>query len=176
MINLHIGSGSRDMGRNWENIDGGDYPNVRHHNVEKLDYLNNIVDNIYSSHLLSYFDREEVLPVLKEWHRVLKPNGNLYLSVPDFRAMAELYVKDNVPLHKFLGPLYGKMEMNGKPIFHKTVWDYASLGEYLRIAGFKRIEKWNFNELEKTIGKAYDDHSYAEIENKLISLNIKCKK
>lgn len=176
MINLHIGCGKRDFGKKWEGIDGADFPHIKSHNIKNLEYLPNTVDNIYSAHTLEYFDREEVLPVLQEWNRVLKPEGNLYLSVPDFRTMTELYLQDNIPLHKFLGPLFGKMPMKDTTIYHKTVWDYQSLGEYLRIAGFRRIEPWTHNELEQLVGQEFDDHSKAKINGRLISLNIKCQK
>lgn len=176
MINLHIGCGKRDFGKKWEGIDGADFPHIKSHDITHLEYLPNIVDNIYSAHTLEYFDRENVLPILQEWNRVLKPEGNLYLSVPDFRAMTELYLQDNIPLHKFLGPLFGKMPMDDTTIYHKTVWDYQSLGEYLRIAGFRRIEPWTHNELEQLVGQEFDDHSKAKINGRLISLNIKCQK
>jgi len=146
------------------------------------------VDLIYSSHTLEYFDREEVVDVLKEWYRVLKPDGKLYLSVPDFRAMADLYVKKNIPLHKFLGPLYGKRvsDFERGPIYHKTVYDYASLGELLRFIGFRKIEPWVHQRYEVYLTEGdstevlnfdtEDDCSNAFIHDRLISLNISCKK
>ncbi len=177
-VNLHLGCGKRHF-PGWIHVDKADYKHIDHQDVTKFPLLDNKVDTIYASHLLEYFDREEVVPVLQEWNRVLKPEGELYLSVPDFGKMSELYQDKRVPLHKFLGPLYGKMECNEDKIFHKTVYDYASLGELLRFTGFKRIEPWRHKDLTKLLSlenSAWDDHSKAKINNQLISLNIRCRK
>jgi predicted SAM-dependent methyltransferase len=177
MIKLNIGCGNVDFGEDWDHIDAIYLPHILYHDVTRLPYADGAVDMIYSSHLLEYFDRDEAINVLKEWCRVLKVGGKIYLSVPDFRTMAELYVKENKPLHKFLGPLYGKMDSDGKIIYHKTVWDYSSLGEYLRIAGFRRIDEWHPNNFQSNVlGKDYDDCSRAEVDFTLLSLNIEATK
>jgi predicted SAM-dependent methyltransferase len=35
---------------------------------------------------------------LREWHRVLKGGGALFVSVPDLRALAKLFVDDSIGL------------------------------------------------------------------------------
>ena len=40
-----------------------------------------IHEEIYASHALEYFDKYEVVNVLKEWNRVLKPGGELKLQL-----------------------------------------------------------------------------------------------
>ena len=54
----------------------------------------------------------------------------LRLAVPNFEVCAELYLK-GLPFAKLFGPLYGKMQMNGKLIYHKTVFDFKSLKKIL---------------------------------------------
>jgi predicted SAM-dependent methyltransferase len=173
MIKLNLGCGHTNFGEDWDHIDNINEPHIKSHDITKLPYEDNSVDILYSSHTLEYFDREEALDVLKEWYRVLKVGGKIYLSVPDFRAMANLYIENNAPLHKFLGPLFGKMASGDKVIYHKTVWDYASLGEYLRIVGFRRIDKWtqpdNYGFTRKT-DIAFDTKD--DCSNANISLNI----
>jgi predicted SAM-dependent methyltransferase len=142
MLKINIGSGHTNFGVDWDHIDSIEGPHIKSHDITKLPYEDNSVDVLYSSHTLEYFDKDEALKVLTEWYRVLKIGGKIYLSVPDFGAMADLYLNDNIPLHSFIGPLYGKMDSNGKTIYHKTVWDYASLGEYMRIIGFRRLDRW----------------------------------
>ena len=122
MIKLHLGCGWRDFGKDWLHIDGGDYPHLDplHQDLTNLHSIkDNSVDLIYASHVLEYFDRTEVIAVLKEWHRVLKPGATLRLAVPDFEVMIGLYYEYMIDLKDILGPLYGKMEMGNKTIYHK---------------------------------------------------------
>ena len=165
-IKLNLGSGNVKL-PGFTNLDGkfGD-------DITNLIYENESVSEIYVSHVLSYFDREEVIDVLREWYRVLKPNGELYLSVPDFRAMADLYLNENKPLHRFVGPLFGKIQMGGDSIYHKTVYDYSSLGELLKSNKFKRVELYETSDLIKLV----DDQSKALVDGTPISLNIRCIK
>lgn len=51
------------------------------------------VSEIIASHILEHFPSNKTLPVLKEWGRVLKNGGILYLGVPDFRRAVEIYLE-----------------------------------------------------------------------------------
>ncbi len=180
MIKLNLGCGWRNFGEDWIHIDGGDYNHLDHSNITKLKFKDNSVDLIYASHVLEYFDRDEVIPILQEWYRVLKPNGILRLAVPNFRAMVELYLFEEYPIENFLGPLYGKMEMGGDMIYHKTTYDWNSLFNLLKKIKFSDIRKYDWKNYQVHIEN--DDHSQAYIphmdkENgKLISLNIEAIK
>jgi predicted SAM-dependent methyltransferase len=132
MVKLHLGCGKRDFGSDWIHIDGGTFPHVTHNDITKLSFEDESVDLIYASHVLEYFDRDEVIPVLEEWYRVLKVGGKLRLAVPDFEEMAFLYAEGKYPLESFLGPLYGKMKMDDVTIYHKTTYDIHSLSRVLR--------------------------------------------
>jgi len=175
-LKLHLGCGKRHFA-GWDSVDKADFQHIKSNNITELPYETNSADVIYASHVLEYFDREEVVSVLNEWRRVLKEDGTLYLSVPDFGTMSRLYQEARIPLHKFVGPLYGKMTAGGDMIYHKTVYDYSSLGELLRFVGFKSIEPWTRKELSDLMkDKSWDDHSQAKVNGELISLNISCKK
>ncbi len=168
MVKLHLGCGKRDFGPTWVHIDKADFPHVKYKDVTKLPFETGTVDVIYACHLIAYFDREEIIPILKEWKRVLIPGGVLRLATPDFRAMAKMYLRENCSnLNQFLGPLYGKME----GIYHKTTYDLYSLIELLASVGFKDIRKYD---RFKTDHARHDDHSAAMIDGNLISLNIQC--
>lgn len=182
MIKLHLGCGKRDFGEDWINIDGADFPHIKYHNIKILyPFEDNSVDLIYASHVIEYFDRDEIIPILTEWKRVLKQGAILRLAVPDFGAMAHLYSYDSekYPLYSFLGPLYGKMKMGEQLIYHKTTYDYDSLGQLLQTIGFIEIRKWNWWEVDH--GK-FDDHSQAYLPHMqketgtLISLNVEAIK
>lgn len=180
MTKLHIGCGKRDFGSEWVHIDGANFHHIEHHDITNLSqYKDNVVDLIYASHVLEYFDREEVKDVLKEWHRVLKPNGILRLAVPNFRALHYVY-ESNYDLNYILGPLYGKMQMGDKTIYHKTCYDFESLKSVLLDCGFRNVGGYDWRETEHA---KFDDHSQAYMLPKgdkkngiLISLNVECKK
>jgi len=179
MVKLNLGCGKRDFGSDWIHIDGADYPHLESQNIESLDYRDKSVDLIYASHVIEYFDRKEVLSVLKEWKRVLRIDGVLRIAVPDFYQMAKLYLVDSYDLEKFLGPLYGKMVMLKKTIYHKTVYDFNDLKELLEEVGFRNVKKYDWRETDHS---EFDDHSQAYIPHMdkengtLISLNVECLK
>ena len=179
MIKVNLGCGWRNFGKDWIHIDGGDYPHLDSKDIFNLPYKDNSIDLIYVSHVIEYFDREEILGILNKWKLKLKPGGILRLAVPNFHVMAKLYIESNIPLNKFLGPLYGKMKMDNETIYHKTVYDFNSLSKILKVCGFTKVDYYNWKETEHN---NFDDHSQAYIPHMdkengtLISLNIEAKK
>lgn len=179
-MKLHLGCGWRDFGEDWVHIDGGDYPHLRYYDITSFPFENNSAEVIYASHVIGYFNRQEIIPILKEWYRVLKPGGQLRIAVPNFKALVELYLNSKCPLNKILGPLYGEMDMGGSTIYYKTTYDLHSLKNLLQEIGFLNIEKYNWEDYP--IHVLNDDHSQAYIPHMdkqhgtLISLNIRCTK
>jgi predicted SAM-dependent methyltransferase len=178
MIKINMGCGWRNFGKDWVHIDGGEYVHLDHKNIFKLPFDNNTVDLIYASHVLEYFDNEEVEVLLTEWKRVLKNDGILRIAVPDFYQMSSLYISGKIELKNILGPLYGKMTMGNKKIYHKLVYDFKTLENKLKHSGFRDIIKYDWKETEHS---HFDDHSQAYIphmdkeKGTLISLNVECK-
>lgn len=179
-MKLHLACGKRNFGPDWIHIDGGNFPHLHSKDIVKLPFKNNTADVIYCSHALEYFDRQEVVMVLNEWKRVLKPGGTLRLAVPDFNQMCFLYQRGQVNLEDILGPLYGKWEMDGKSVYHKTTYDYKSLSFLLTEIGFKDVIHYDWRNTEHS---KFDDHSQAYMCPKgdkengiLISLNVECTK
>lgn len=179
MIKLHLGCGWRDFGSEWIHIDGGDYPHLNYKDITILPFEDNTVDLIYASHVLEYFDREEVVKIINEWNRVLKPGGVLRIAVPNFEVICELYLNKNIPLEKFLGPMYGKMKMENETIYHRTIYDFISLKTLMESNGFEETKKYDWRETEHNM---FDDHSQAYIPHMdkengtLISLNLESTK
>lgn len=179
-VKLHLGCGWRNFGDDWIHVDGGDYKHLKHQSITDLSWAENeSVDLIYASHVFEYFDREEAKTVLKEWNRILKPGAVLRIAVPNFKALAEMYTDGKIKLSQVLGPVFGKMEMGDTVIYHKTTYDFESLSEVLKSAGFRDIKTYNWRTTEHS---DYDDHSQAYIPHMdkengtLISLNVECIK
>ena len=178
-MKLNIGCGWREFGKDWVHIDGGDYEHLDSDDIYLNDYKENSVDLIYASHVIEYFDREEVVPLLEGWRKVLKPNGVMRLAVPDFEVYANLYSSGEYPLDNFLGVLYGKMPMGDETIYHKTVYDFDSLKTLLESIGMREVKKYNWEDTEHS---QFDDHSQAYLPHMdkengtLMSLNVECIK
>ncbi len=178
-IKLNLGCGSRDFGEDWDHIDGEYYRHIKSKDIFNLPYEDESVSLIYSSHVIEYFDRDEIKILLTEWKRVLKQGGHLRLAVPDFTNMCALYSNGSVELKDILGPLYGKMPMGEKTIYHKTVYDFKSLSAILESMEFDEIARYDWR---KTEHADFDDHSQAYIPHMdkehgtSISLNVQCKK
>jgi len=136
-------------------------------------FKDNSVSEIYAAHVFEYFTRENAVKVLREWHRTLKYEGILRLSVPDFQSLVDVYTRfRNLTLVH--GLLYGNMLVEGSEIWHRTVYDEASLSTLLLSTGFRGIRKWDYREF---FPEGYDDYSAAYIPHMdtsgiLVSLNL----
>ena len=180
-MKLHLGCGWRDFGEDWIHIDDGDYKHLDYKtDITKLPMIkDNSVDLIYVSHVIAYFNRDEIIDVLKEWKRTLKSDGILRLATPDFNTLCELYIGGLIKLDNAVGPLYGRMDMDGSQIYHKTTYDFDSLESLLIEVGFYDVKCYDWRDTEHA---EFDDHSQAYVPHMdkdngtLISLNIECTK
>ena len=179
MKKINLGCGWRDFGKDWIHIDGGNYPHLDSKDIINLPYENNSIDLIYSSHVIEYFNRDEVKDVLKKWYSKLKKGGVLRLAVPNFEVISKLYLEKNIPLKNFIGPLYVRMEMGDKTIYHKTTYDFTELKSILNECNFLNVDYYDWKNTEHS---NFDDHSQAYIPHMdkengtLISLNIEAVK
>ena len=162
-MKLHLGCGKREL-NGFLHIDIADFPHISHRSsVDNLDFIKSeTVDEIYTSHTFEYFDRVEANSVLMEWNRVLKPNGQLYITVPDFDKLILIY-KESKELQSITGPLFGRWTNPNSSIllFHKTVWNFSDLTDALKINGFEDVKKFDPVNYLQQIDPSYDDHSLA---------------
>lgn len=181
MMKLHLGCGKRFI-PGFVHIDLADYPHIDHrHDVRSLPMIaDGGAELAYACHVLEYFDRIEVLDVLAEWRRVLSRGGVLRLAVPDFEALAAVYSRSH-DLNQVIGPIFGRWKAPGSSgtMYHRTVYDFASLKAVLESAGFANVHRYDWRE---TIHKDCDDYSQAYIPHldrehgTLISLNVEATK
>lgn len=183
MKKVHLGCWHRQI-PGFIHVDLCDMPHIDHKSgIDSLPFFADAsIDLIYCGNAFQYFDREEVVSVLAEWLRVLKPGALLRLSVPNFSALIEVYEKTG-ELSRMLGPLYGRMEITTVEgpltIYHKTVYDEDSLSSVLRDSGFESIERWDWRTTEHA---NIDDYSQAYFPHMqkdtglLVALNLQARK
>ena len=177
-LKLHLGCGERFL-EGYYHIDINNFDHIDHIGpVSDLNmFENGSVFEIYASHVLEYFDKFESLEVLKEWKRVLEPNGILRLAVPNFENLVKVY-ESTKDIDNIIGPVIGRWEINqNELIYHKQIFDELSLSKQLKEVGFKKVVKWDWKDfISDHID--YDDHSQAyfphmDKENGLhVSLNL----
>ena len=181
-MKLHLGCGKRYL-EGYLHVDIAEFEHIDYQlPIDDLStFKDNTAEEIYASHVLEYFDRNDVINVLTEWKRVLKPSGILRLAVPNFPKLVEVY-QSSKEFTSILGPLYGKWDIgNQEFIYHKTVYDENSLKNVLEEVGFKNIKIWDWQEFFKE-QKDFDDHSQAyyphmQKESGIhVSLNLQCEK
>lgn len=97
-----------------------------------------VVDEIRASHVLEHFPHAQVMAVLKDWVRALKPGGVLKIAVPDFQVIAKQYLAGApIPTEGYV--MGGQTDAED---FHKALFDREALGELLRKAGLVAIRGW----------------------------------
>jgi protein O-GlcNAc transferase len=168
---LHIGGKVRKPG--WEVLNAQPGPDVDHlgnaNDLSRFD--SDSFDVIYASHVVEHFDyRDELHSTLSEWFRVLKPGGQIQISVPDLEVLAGLL------LNKQLAMIDRFMVM--RMIFggHMDEYDYhlvgltdEILGGFLANAGFvdaHRVERFGH----------FKDTSDMSFAGQRISLNVQARK
>jgi predicted SAM-dependent methyltransferase len=178
-VKLHLGCGPRCI-PGFVHVDLGHYPHVDHvQDVRNLAiFADGSAELIYASHVLEYFDWQEALEVLKEWRRVLQTGGLLRLAVPDWSALLWVYRRTHC-LAGIEGPLYGRMEVEGQVLYHRSVYDYATLSTLLRLSGYRRIRRWVWRDTEHAgvddCSQSYYPHM-AKDDGVLLSLNLEAEK
>ncbi|BAY07241.1 class I SAM-dependent methyltransferase [Calothrix sp. NIES-2098] len=172
-INLHLGCGKVNHPK-FINIDARPASHI--HYVRAIDDLspfkNNSVNLIYACHCLEHFSYNQVPLILKEWHRALKINGTLRISVPDFDKLIKIYQDCNQNLDAIMGLLMGGQDYQFN--FHKAAFNEASLKKLLLNVGFQEVKTWQPGSTEMT---TFDDWSGRLLGGKYsVSLNLEAIK
>jgi predicted SAM-dependent methyltransferase len=144
---LNVGSGHRPL-RGFVNID----INLARRPDMWLDVRNGLpfadgsVDRIYTCHVLEHFYYDELTGVLREFRRVLRPDGGLRLLVPSMEEAARAYLAGDAsllanfprPTRSLGGRLFNTIFCDGQ---HRIGFDFSFAEELLQDAGFADIRK-----------------------------------
>jgi predicted SAM-dependent methyltransferase len=142
LLDLHIGGMQPKDG--WVILNAQPGPGVDL--VGDITDLRRFADNsfarIYCSHVLEHVSQADILPTLKGLHRILKPGGKLYISVPDLDVLCHLMLSPRLaPPQKF----HVMRMMFGGQVdafdFHKIGLNITFLADYLEQAKFSSMEQ-----------------------------------
>lgn len=161
-MKLHLGAGARKLnGFIQVDIQPGTHIDIVSDISQLPMFEDGSVDEIYSSHSFEYFDANEAIQVLKEWRRILKDGGRLFVSVPDLDNLIKIYQK-TMRLDYIIGPLFGRWFISpDRAIYHRTTYNFDSLRLALSSAGFSQITRFDPIEYLSKIDPQYDDYSLA---------------
>jgi predicted SAM-dependent methyltransferase len=172
-LRLHIGG--KKPHPDWKIVDIEPRPEVDYvtdaSNLSQFE--SNSVEVIYASHILEHFYyglNNELINTLQEWHRVLKPGGQLLISVPDLKSICSLYLNPNLTALDRLNLmriLFGG-QVNIYDV-HKVGFDFDILTLFLEEVGFPlymQVEEFNI----------FNDCSSMRFLDTLISLNVVAEK
>ena len=134
-------------------------------------YKSGSVSEIYCSHALEHLPHKHTLDALKEWHRLLKPSGILYVAVPDFDRTVELYLKtkaEGVGLTDWMvNYIHG--DQCYPEAYHYASFDFLRLRKLLFAAGFSEASQV---ELFPVFAANDCSTKTSTMDGKPISLNI----
>lgn len=166
MNRLHVGGKEVQAGWKLLNIQPG----------EGVDYVGDIkdlsqfpdvtFDVIYGSHVLEHISQTEMVRTLSGLNRILRPDGQLMISVPDLEVLSKLFVHPD--LDKAARFHVMRMMFGGQtdPFdFHYIGLTFEFMLDYFGQAGFTWAER------VKEFG-IFDDTSSFAPYGVLISLNV----
>jgi predicted SAM-dependent methyltransferase len=131
-------------------VDGKAGPNV---NIvtdirEKLPFEDESTEEIISCATLEHLLLSQASRLLKEFNRILIPNGKLTVAVPDLNRIAKAYLDKSFDYRMINQYLYGQIFENSFMEFdcHKSAFDFQMLKQMLSTSGFKDIQEAEYNE------------------------------
>ena len=98
-------------------------------------------DIVFSSHTLEHFDRAEVPGVLREWCRLVKPDGEIRMTLPNIEWAAQRIMNQEID-GNVMNVLYGAQSYALN--FHKTGFTPKIIEQLLTEFGFKKFI-WDFH-------------------------------
>jgi SAM-dependent methyltransferase len=152
LIKLNLGCGDKIL-TDYINVDvaqerSGKQPDVicDVRNLNK--FSNDYADEILAVHVIEHFWRWEVVSILKEWVRVLKPNGKLILECPNLKSACEQFLKDP---DLYSGPgqegqrtmwvFYGDPSWTDPLMVHRWGYTPISLAKVMHEAGLRELKQ-----------------------------------
>jgi len=138
-VRLHLGCGTNHL-PGWVNVDlFGMHPDLHWDLRWRLPFPDDSATAVVLEHVVEHFALDEVVSLLDDCRRVLRPGGRIRVGVPDFGSYLRSYagdggfIEDNRPGRPT--PLLAVAEV-ALAHGHKSVWDGPTLVSALQEVGF----------------------------------------
>jgi predicted SAM-dependent methyltransferase len=106
----------------------------------KLPFEDNTFSEVYSSQVLEHLPRHDTQPALREWIRVVTPDGKIAIRVPNLRWALDHFTDEREhPGRGVLDILYG--QQTDQYDFHYNGFTVGILTREMREAGLTDIEQ-----------------------------------
>ncbi len=112
--------------------------------MRQLIFPNEYADRVAAVHVFEHFYRWEIMEVLREWKRVLKPGGKIILELPCmdkvFGHIVHRWNKGQQPEPWMAWlPLWGDPQYKNPLMVHKWGYFRSDMINLLQMAGFTNI-------------------------------------
>ena len=160
---LHLGCGRNSLD-GWLNSDQHPKSNniLRLNVTRRFPFEDKLFSYMFSEHMIEHLTYAQGTQMLKECHRILKPNGRIRISTPDLSFLLGLYFDDRSDLQKQYIEWATKTHVKNAPYYdatfvinnfvrdwgHQFIYDEPSLRFALEKAGFSEIVRCEFNASE----------------------------
>jgi len=140
-LKLNIGSGI-DYKKGYINVDKYDNSADARWDIHDMPLHDNSVAQIVAYQVMEHLSKAYVTQVLKEFYRILKPQANFIMTIPDIISACQRVVNDPSDTWA-LAHIYGNQTHEGQ--FHKWGWTSVTMGGELAFAGFRRIKAFIYD-------------------------------
>ncbi|MEO8297189.1 MAG: methyltransferase domain-containing protein [Burkholderiales bacterium] len=149
-IRLNLGCGDMPL-PGYVNVDvaverAGKQPDVCADVRDLSVFASNHADEVMAIHVIEHFHRWEVVDILKEWVRVLKPGGRLVLECPNLISACEALLKDPAGAagpgqegSRSMWCFYGDPSWKDPLMCHKWLYTPQSLAQVMAEAGLTQL-------------------------------------
>ena len=165
-MKLHIGGKESKQGWKILNIQQGEGVDYLGDISDLNQFKDNSIKEIYASHVLEHVDQKKIKKTLIGIYRVLEETGKVYISVPDMDILCRIFIDEKatskVKFHIMRMMFGGQTDSYD---FHYFGWNALFLIDFLKSAGFKKVER------VKSFSLFKDTSDYAPYGSP-ISLNV----
>ncbi|MBX3358383.1 MAG: methyltransferase domain-containing protein [Phycisphaeraceae bacterium] len=137
---------------------------------------------VYSEHVFEHFTLQQGHEILRQWARILRPGGVVRVVTPDLEAEARIYLRQLNPAPDEVIDAHRLRWLDTRYAFqpgekltramvlnhgmwldgHKFVYDFETIGQSLRLAGFDSVVRARFGESRHAELRGIDKHDGGE--------------